>query len=155
MDEQIKEECQHLKNIQYKTMLLNGKNAHLATASTSDTTNVDLFLANEMKLKKNLSWSRIDRSDKHRKLSAFAEVYGAENEFTPEEITALQVYLIASLDRNRLIKVKEVKYNKLTDTIESIPCLTYHKPSRKFTLKRLEKRDSTINSLGNKSNSIL
>lgn len=148
-EEPIKEECQCLKNIQYKTMLLKGKNTTFVPSSSSNTASVDLFLEKEMKMKKNLSWARLDRSDKNRKLEEYAIKYGETIDLTEEELDALRVYLISSLDRNRLHKVKEVKYNKITDTIESLPCLNYDAISRKFTLNRLDKRESTIKSLGN------
>ncbi|NBO70125.1 hypothetical protein EBV26_06510, partial [bacterium] len=42
---------------------------------------------------------------------------------------------------------KDVVYDKTTGTITSIPCLIYHAGFKKFTLKRCEKRQSTLKSL--------
>ena len=48
MEETITDECQELKNIKYKTMLLNGAPLH-ETKSSNDLSNLDKFLENEKK----------------------------------------------------------------------------------------------------------
>lgn len=138
--------CQYLKNIQYKTMLMNGKNTKLSTTGDTDTANIDRLLEEEMKQNKNISWTRLDRSDKIKKLHSFAENY-CKISNNCVEVNALKQYLILCLDRNRLEKVREVKYNKMTEEIESIPCLIYNTTNNRFTLKRSEKQKSTLTSL--------
>ena len=64
----------------------------------------------------------------------------------------LYQYLVYSLDRNRLQKIKEVTYDKDTGIIESIPSLVFNSKTSKFTLKRNDKRNSTLLSLSNGSN---
>ena len=44
-------ECQDLKNIQYKTMLLNGNASDIAPQNYNDTNAVDTFLEKEKKNK--------------------------------------------------------------------------------------------------------
>lgn len=139
--------CQYLKNIQYKTMLMNGKNTKLSTTGDTDTANIDRLLEEEMKQNKNISWTRLDRSSKIKKLYNFAEYYCQIPTNNCTEVTALKQYLMLCLDRNRLEKVREVKYNKITEEIESIPCLIYNKPNNRFTLKRCDKQKSTLTSL--------
>jgi hypothetical protein len=154
MEEQNKtskpEECQDLKNLQYKTMLLKGKRTLLLPKNTSDdTAGIEKLLEREMTLNKNISWSRLDRSDKMRKLQEYAESYSKKNQLSDKDRQRLSKYLNTALERNRLHKVREVKYNKETETIEDIPCLLFNKDTRKFTLRRSEKRVSTLSSLGN------
>lgn len=139
--------CQYLKNIQYKTMLMNGKNTKLSTSGDTDTANIERLLDAEMKQNKNLSWPRLDRSDKINKLDTFAENYCQMPSNNCTDVIALKEYLIMCLDRNRLDKVRDVKYNKLTEEIDAIPCLLYNKVSNRFTLKRCDKQKSTITSL--------
>tara|TARA_Y100000287_G_C14233443_1_gene363283 strand:+ start:3095 stop:3637 length:543 start_codon:yes stop_codon:yes gene_type:complete len=148
------EECQDLKNLQYKTMLMKGKRTLLLPKNTSDdTAGIEKLLEREMSLNKNISWSRLDRSIKMRKLQEYAKVYSKKHELTEKESQRLSKYLNTALERNRLHKVREVKYNKETEIIEDIPCLLFNKESRKFTLKRSEKRVSTLSSLGGGSQS--
>ncbi len=139
--------CQYLKNIQYKTMLMNGKDTQLSTNGDTDTANIDRLLDEEMKQNKNLSWPRLDRSDKIDKLEAFAKKYCESESNNCKDVEALKQYLFVCLDRNRLEKVREVKYNKITGEIDAIPCLIYNKSNNRFTLKRCDKQKSTITSL--------
>lgn len=141
------DDCQYLKNIQYKTMLMNGKNTNLSTSGDTDTANIERLLDEEMKQNKNHSWPRLDRSDKINKLDTFAENYCQAPGNNCTDVNALKEYLVMCLDRNRLEKVRDVKYNKLTGAIDAIPCLLYNKAHNRFTLKRCEKQKSTITSL--------
>ena len=148
------EECQDLKNLQYKTMLMKGKRTLILPKNTSDdTAGIEKLLEQEMSLNKNISWSRLDRSIKLQKLQEYAKKYAEKQQLSEKETTRLCKYLTTSLERNRLHKVREVKYNKETEVIEDIPCLLFNKESRKFTLKRSEKRVSTLSSLGKGSQS--
>ena len=64
-----------------------------------------------------------------------------------EEITALYQFLVSALEQKKLMRAKDVVYDKATGEITSIPCLIYHAGFKKFTLKRCEKRQSTLKSL--------
>lgn len=142
------EECQDLKNLQYKTMLMKGKRTPLLPKTPGDTAGIEEILEQEMSLNKNISWSRLDRSVKMKKLQEYAKAYSDKKNLTEKDSLRLSKYLSSALERNRLHKVKEVKYNKETEEIEDIPCLVYSKDTRKFTLKRGDKRVSTLSSLG-------
>jgi len=60
----------------------------------------------------------------------------------------LKKYLEESLDKKKLQCVKDVQYDKTTGKIKSIPNLHFNIATRKFTIKRNEKRVSTLKSLG-------
>ena len=64
------------------------------------------------------------------------------------ETIQLRKCLHLGLERNRLIHVKDVVYNTEKGIIDNIPYLFFETTSRKFTIKRNEKRTSTIKSLG-------
>ena len=74
------------------------------------------------------------------------------NELSAAELSTMKTYLTAAINRNRLQKVRDVKYNKETGEVESIPHLQFNVTTRKFTLKRNDKRISTLNSLGSGTN---
>lgn len=87
-----------------------------------------------------------------KKVSAFVETYASENVLCVKDKNALSEFLTCSLDQKKLLKTKEVLYDKVTGTIKSIPCLVYCPTSvKKFTLKRCEKRQSTLKSLAPKT----
>tara|TARA_Y100000389_G_scaffold204896_1_gene260597 strand:- start:25551 stop:26048 length:498 start_codon:yes stop_codon:yes gene_type:complete len=147
-----KDECLDLKNIQYKTMLLNGKTTNLSSVPNTDASLIDKRLETEMNVSKNLTWTKLDRGDKLKKLKEYSTNYIIKNNLEIET-DALYQYLVNSLDRNRLQKIKEVTYDKNTGIIESIPNLVFNAKTSKFTLKRSDKRTSTLSSLssGNKT----
>lgn len=144
-------ECQDLKNIQYKTMLLNGNVSDIAPQNNNDTDAVDNFLEKERITNKKLAWARLERTQKLNKIYEFIDRYSEKNNISNKEKGDLKLYLSNALDRKKLQKVSEIKYNKETSIVEDIPILVFNSISRKFTLKRNEKRSSTLNSLGSGS----
>ena len=141
--------CHDLQNIKYKTMMLSGPKKTFASSLSTETDAVDKLLDMEMQNNRNITWSRLDRMTRVRKLHEYADKYGKDNEMSQEEIALLKSYLVMSMQKKkRLLKIREVKYNKETETIESIPILHFNATNRKFTLKRSDKRTSTISSLG-------
>tara|TARA_B100000902_G_C27223535_1_gene870934 strand:- start:337 stop:870 length:534 start_codon:yes stop_codon:yes gene_type:complete len=142
------EECHDLSNLKYKTLLANGKKNAFPTHKKVDASKIEAILENEMNTQKKLSWSRLDRIDKIQKLCSYAEKYCKENALGGVDLSTMKTYLTAAVNRNRLHKVREVKYNKDTGEVECIPQLLFNKLSRKFTLKRGDKRISTLSSLG-------
>lgn len=142
-------ECQDLKNIQYKTMLLNGNVSEIAPHTNNNDTNaVDTFLEKERKINKKLAWARLDRTQKINKIYDYIDRYSIKHNISDQEKEELKTYMSTALDRKKLQKISEIKYNKETSVIDDIPILVFNPINRKFTLKRNEKRSSTINSLG-------
>jgi len=140
------EECVELKNIKYKTMLLNGGPAK-ETKSSNDLTNLDKFLEDNKNNFQNEPWCKLDKTIKTKKLLVYAENYTITHQFTEDEKQLLILFLKDSLDRKKFQRVKDVEYNKLTGEIIDIPALFYTKSNKHFTLKNLEKRVSTLKSL--------
>ena len=141
------EQCVELRNIKYKTMLLNG-NPLKETKSTEDFSNLDKFLDNERNNNKIEPWCKLDKTSKTKKLLEFANAYKLENELDDDEEDRLIAFFKDSLERKKLQRVKDVIYDKETGTVKEIPALTYIKSNRHFTLKNVDKqRVSTIKSL--------
>ena len=142
-------DCVELRNIKYKSMLLKKTSPKQVTKHNS---NIDDFLEKERTLNKEDQWVKLDKSMKMKKMSAFVETYATENNLCMKDKTALYDFLTSSIDQKKLTKTKEVIYDKLTGTIKSIPCLVHCPASiKKFTLKRCEKRQSTLKSLAPKN----
>jgi hypothetical protein len=142
-------ECIELKNIKYKSMLLSGKSEG-PVETVENMSNLDKFLAGEKKHSSNEVWAKLDKTTKLLKFDEFASGYCNENNCDENDKMELNLFLNSNLDRKRLLKAKEVIYDKDTGKIKSIPSLMYNPISKKFTLKRCEKRQSTLKSLAPK-----
>lgn len=142
----IVEECQELKNIKYKTMLLNGTPLQ-ETKAANDLSNLDKFLEDEKNNNSNEPWCKLNKTIKYKKLLDFVEIYKKLKNLNEEETKLLSFFLKDSLDKKKLSKVKDVIYDKETGIIKEIPALTYTKSNKHFTLKNIDKRISTLKSL--------
>ena len=141
-----------MKNIKYKSMLLNNNSNNnnynnLSPRESNDIININDFLEKEKQTHTNELWSKLDKTIKMQKIRAFIEDYSTINNLSVKESKNLLSFLTASLDQKRLTKAKDVIYDRDTGVIKSIPCLLFNQIQRKFTLKRCEKRQSTLKSL--------
>jgi len=148
-DTSINNECQELKNIKYKTMLLNGVPLQ-ETKSSNDLSNLDKFLENEKTTNENEPWSKLNKTIKTKKMIDYVEVYKKQNNLNEEESNLMVTFLKDCLDRKKLIRVKDVIYDKENGNIKDIPALCYIKTNKHFTLKNIDKRISTLKSLAPK-----
>jgi hypothetical protein len=162
-------ECIELKNLKYKSMMLknNQKRGDAAmqmlhnTSATDSVSNIEKYLDRERSHKANEPWGKLDKTVKLSKLHAFAKKYIQENTLPDGEINSLVAYLSTCIDHKKIVKTKDVVYDKTTGTIVSIPILTHlHGPgpildSVKFTLRRCDKRPSTLKSLPSHSSHTL
>ena len=143
------EECLELKNIKYKTMLLNG-NPLKETKSENDLSNLDKFLEDEKNNNVNEPWCKLNKTIKTKKILEFVEKYKSEKNLDQEEEKALLTFLKDCLDRKKLQRLKDVVYDKTNGSIKEIPALSYTKANKHFTLKNMDKRVSTLKSLAPK-----
>ena len=144
-----REECLELKNIKYKTMLLNG-NPLKETKSENDMSNLDKFLENEKNNNVNEPWCKLNKTIKTKKLLEYVEKYKTDKSLDEEEEKLLTIFLKDCLDRKKLLRVKDVIYDKTNGSIKEIPALAYTKINKHFTLKNMDKRVSTVKSLAPK-----
>ena len=121
------DECVELKNIKYKTMLLNG-NPITEYKSSNDLVNLDKMV-------------------KIKKIIIFAEKYSKEKNYSGEEEKLLILFLKDCIDRKKIYRVKDVDYDKIKGEIKDIPALFFNKVNKNFTLKNIDKRVSTLKSL--------
>lgn len=135
-----------LKNINYKNMLLTGNYGMLKPDIVTNP-NIDDILENEKNASKSDPWNKLDKVAKVCKLKEFATRHGKKENHSDQEITGLYQFLVAALEQKKLMRAKDVVYDKTTGLITSIPCLIYNAGFKKFTLKRCEKRQSTLKSL--------
>jgi hypothetical protein len=143
------EECNELKNIKYKTMLLNGVPI-VETKTSINILNLEKFLEDDKNKNQTEPWCKLNKTIKTKKLIEFADIYKKENDLDDLETELLISFFKDSLERSKLQKVKDVVYDKTTGIIKNIPALAFNKPSKHFTLKNMDKRISTLKSLAPK-----
>jgi hypothetical protein len=145
----IKTDCQELKNIKYKTMLLNGVPLP-ETKSFNNLSNLDKFLEHEKNNNINEPWCKLNKTIKTKKIQDYVDNYKKENNLSDEESGLLMIFLKDCLDRKKLQRVKDVIYDKENGIVKNIPALCYMKTTKHFTLKNMDKRVSTLKSLAPK-----
>lgn len=145
------DECVELKNIKYKSMLLNGSNEEVKE-TVENISNLDSFIEEKKQTISNEPWIKLNKTTKLIKFQEFVEKYSINNKLNQDETTDLFKFLSTSLDRKRFLKTKEVIYDKDSGVIISIPSLFYNSSNKKFTIKRSDKRQSTLKSLAPKKN---
>ena len=150
----VKDECIELKNIMYKTMLMSGGNLVKETKSANDLSNIEKYLEDEKNKNKTEPWSKLDKTAKIRKFLEYAEEYKLEKGFSEEEHDLLVAFLKECLNRKKLMRVKDVIYDKTKGVIKEIPALLYNKPTKHFTLKNMDKRVCTLKSLPPKKDTL-
>ena len=144
----MSKDMKDLKNIKYKSMNLNNNNYNnLSPRDTNDVNNINDFLEKEKQIHTNEPWNKLDKTIKMNKIRAFIDDYSTINNLTSKESKNLLLFLTTSLDQKRLTKSKDVIYDRDKGIVKTIPCLLFNQISRKFTLKRCEKRQSTLKSL--------
>ena len=110
--------------------------------------NINSFLEKESTNNKSESWNKLDKTGKIKLLNVYVDGLSVVHNLTSNDAADLKAYLIDSLDKKKLQHVKDVVCDKVTGKIISIPTLHFNITNRKFTLKRAEKRVSTLKSLG-------
>jgi hypothetical protein len=144
-------ECVELRNIKYKSMLLKKTSPKQLTKYNSNN-DIDTFLEKERTQNKEDQWVKLDKTMKIKKITAFVETYSIDNNLNDKDKTSLQDFLSHCLDQKKILKTKDVIYDKVNGVITNIPCLLYTPTlTKKFTLKRCEKRQSTLKSLAPKN----
>ena len=132
-------------NIKYKNVFLNGFDNNYETTKVAT---INTFLEKESINNMAVSWNKLDKTGKIRLLNAYVDDIAPLHNLSSVEIVALKHYLVESLDKKKLQHVKDVQCDKTTGKIIAIPTLHFNVSTKKFTLKRAEKRVSTLKSLG-------
>ena len=133
-----------LNNLRYKTGCLRST----TTPGQRDPDAVDQILEIESSSNSGKPWQRLNQTERVAKLKAFAEDYCTKNEMGPVDVASLTSTLLRGLEHRRLTGARDVSYDPTTGAVCAIPALTHHTSPRRFTLKRADRRVSTLKSLG-------
>ena len=149
MENSNKTECNELKTIKYKSMILSGT-SWPETKSSNDLSSLEIFLEKEKNNNINEPWSKLDKTVKLKKMLVFAESYKEKKNLDTCEYEQLISFFKDCLDRKKLQRVKDVIYDRVTGLIKEIPGLSHNKVKNHFTVKNIDKRISTSKSLAPK-----
>ena len=144
--------CKELKNIAYKTMLLNGQEIVPDINNTNNNT-LSNYLESESSANKKENWSKLDKTQKIKKLFAHIDVLQKKFKLSDDETVKCPKYLLKCLERKALTKVKDVIYDKETGLISDIPNLYFDNTERVFILKKDDKHVSTVKCLPSENKS--
>ena len=148
--EKNKDECIQLKNIIYQSMLLK-RNSNI-DSQRGGTENIDKYLEQEQNKKKNIKpWSKLEKSTKLKKIYSYIENLYDKFKMTELEKKELKKYMRTCLERKKLQRIKDVIYEINTGEIKDIPGLTFNEKNRKFILRKIDKKGSTLRNLAPKN----
>ena len=148
--EKNKDECIQLKNINYQSMLLK-RNSNI-DSQRGGTENIDKYLEQEQNKKKNIKpWSKLEKSTKLKKIYNYIENLYDKFKMTELEKKELKKYMRTCLERKKLQRIKDVIYEINTGEIKDIPGLTFNEKNRKFILRKIDKKGSTLRNLAPKN----
>lgn len=144
-----KDDCIELKNIKYQTMLINN-NIKVTDIPTAPVDSINMFLSQEKEHNIKQPWSKLGNGTKLKKINIFIIEYAEKNKYNKIQQKNLQNYLKKCMERKKLQRVKDVQYNIELGKIISIPGLLFNDKRKKFTLKNMDKKGSTLKSLAPK-----
>ena len=144
-----KDECMELKNLKYQTMLLNQKTEKKETQP--NILNIEKFLEKEQKNNIMKPWNKLGKGIKLKKIYEYVDNYLKDNSKKEYEIP-LKTYLLECLERKKLQKKKDVIYDSENNKIKDIPNLYFNEKKKKYSLKRCDKKSSTLKSLPTRKN---
>jgi len=144
--------CKELKNIAYKTMLLNGQEIVPEINNTNNNI-LSNYLENESSANKKENWSKLDKTQKIKKLITHIDTLQKKFKLSDDETSKCHKYLLKCLERKALSKVKDVIYDKETGLISDIPNLHFDSIERVFILKKDDKHVSTVKCLPSETKS--
>ena len=96
--------------------------------------NINEFLLQEGVQHKKEGWNKLGRTMKLKLLNPYADTYGATSKLNGDDIKNLKLFLRSNLLTTKLLRVKDVVYNKEEQKIENIIPLLFK--NNKFTLAR-------------------
>ena len=134
-----------MKNIEYQSMLLHNNSSVFSSKLT--TKNISNFLEQEKKINSKKPWNKLEKSSKLKKLNEFVLVYSKENNLSSKKSNELKDYLFVALERKKLQRTKDITYDTSSGKIKNIPGLDLNKKTNKFTLKRVDRKTSTLKNL--------
>ena len=105
--------CQELKNLAYKTMLLNGNDILQKNDNIANDNKINNFLLDESNANKSETWTKLNKTQKLMRLNNYVEtILKTKYNLSNDEISNTKNYLQKTIERKNLSKARDVVYNK-------------------------------------------
>lgn len=151
-------ECKELKSIKYNMQLSNStvslslsSDIPLKYPTIQTVESLNSFLSDERKTNSREPWAKLNKTIKLKKLYEYIDTILLLFHIDPSEhehySAQLQYLFATAIERKKLQNSREVVYSVLTGELKSIPILQFNADTKTFTLKNVDKRASTLNSL--------
>ena len=136
-------DCKEYNSLKYRTLILTGNNIDSNKQETSEES-LDIFLNNDMEENRKAVWSKLSKTEKHKKIREFIDKnltpqYGLD---VAEQATTFR-FFVTLLESKRLSKNNDITYNREERTIEKISGLIFNPSTRKFVIS-VEKQNKTV-----------
>ena len=96
-----KDDCKELKNIKFQTMMTSSNTSETDTKKSK--TDVDKLLKEESDKNKKEQWSKLDKTDKIKKVNEYiSKTLKEEMQLSNSEIGDLKKYMTNCIDKKRL-----------------------------------------------------
>ncbi len=102
----------------------------------SNDNDLDKLLEKDKKQNEKESWNKLSKTLKLRILNDYADNYASVQKLKDNEKVTLKEFLKKHLIQTKLLKMKDINYNKITQKIEGITTLLFEKNQNRFTLKK-------------------
>jgi len=119
----------------------------------SGTENIEEYLKQEQKGKGKKPWSKLEKTTKLKKIYEYINILEKKFKLTEKEKREFKAYMKTNLERKKLQRIKDVIYEVAKSSIKDIPGLSFDEGKRKFVLKRVDKKGSTLKYLAPKKKS--
>jgi hypothetical protein len=126
-------QCKDLKALNYINMIKKGKNMVNPNPDLTNLNKLETFLNNDIEQNKKQKWSKITKTDKLKKIKKYIEKFKEDNNLTDEESSMHTKMIMLLLDKKRLSKINEIKYDEVEGNIISIQHLSFNPDTREFT----------------------
>ncbi|MBT4935194.1 hypothetical protein HON15_00305 [Candidatus Woesearchaeota archaeon] len=139
-------ECLELKHIQYKSMIQTGVPCSMEYGKDNvrQLNNLEKFLEQAPATENTEGWNKLDMTVKMQKVHEFILKYAEDNCLEESESVVLCRYIRGCLDKKKLIRVKDVEYDSTIGKLTGIPGLQYNKTSKKYTIKNMDAKKSSV-----------
>ena len=104
--------------------------------ATTDAESIERLLTADSNRPAGRNWPRLDNTERVQLLRDFAITYAHENELGAGAIVTLTEFLEESIRRKRLVKVKEIAYDKELGRVTGIPGLCRDEGTGLFRIVR-------------------
>lgn len=133
----------------YGYINVNGVKQASATPPEHQTTNLnDLNIMLDVETKNNkIKWCKLIIVDKILKLNIYID---KQSQYNDNQKLLLKQYVRLCINRKRLVRDKEVKYNIVSGEVEEIIGIAYNDSSKKFTISSNKKQQRKTTKKNNK-----